>query len=129
MRAEVLFLMQKSAKAVSDCDTAVAQIAHAKTLLEVVRAMQVHVDSLARPMPEVRAAVQRVDRAAAQQAEQLLGVQLKALAEAKGRDAFDALHGRFRREWEVLRGHLPQAYRLATGQATRLRPAFNSASR
>lgn len=127
MSVEVLFLMQKSSQAVSGYDTAAAQIARARTLPEVVQAMQVHVDSLVRHMPEVRAASQRVERAAARQVEQLVDVHLKRLAEVKDRNAFHALHGTFRREWEVLRGHLPPVFRQATSQAARLRPPFSPA--
>lgn len=128
MSAEAFYLMQKSEKAVSDCDMAIAQMNRTKTLSAVVLAMQVHVDSLVRHFPQVRSAVQRLERAAVRQAERLVGIQLKALAEVKDRNAFDALLGQFRREWEVLRGHLPAVYRQATSQAAKLRPVFKADS-
>lgn len=124
MRNEAFFLLQKISNAEYECDRAIAQIRHATTLSAVVQAMQVHTDAMVQCMPQVRAARQRVEQAAADRANQLLAVQLKALADKKDRNAFDALLSGFRREWEVLRGHLPQAYRLATGQAAKLRPTF-----
>lgn len=65
-------------------------------------------------MPEMRAARQHVEHAAAQQAAQLVGVQLKALAEVKNRDAIDARHSAFRREWNY--------YGIIGGRCTRRRP-------
>lgn len=104
------FLYQKFQRAETDVRFVKSQLPQCRTLQDVARTVDVHIDPLVRPLKHLVSGYRQLPSWGERRAEEILLEQLEQVRRASDEEA-DRLISRFRRtEWAVLRGRWPRLY-------------------
>lgn len=124
MNQATAFLIQEKLRAyAADCRAAETRLRQTSRLADLVRVADVRpssiVASIAHCAPEGRQLEAAARRRAQEICEEHLA-QLRQMLQTGDREGFEAARGRFRQEWQVLRGHFPLPLQIAERELQRL---------
>ena len=111
------FIQHELAKLDSAASIAIQQVRQAKTIQQLVAAKHVSIRAELRSLRHLAPALRRLEHTADQRAEEIVRLQLKALADITDKDAFKAQRGIFARDWFCLSGNFPQLASLVKRQS------------